>query len=118
MSTAHATLQTIRQNLRPLTKNPGLTATAVIMLALGIGATTAIFSVLWAVAIRPLPYEHSEQLVVLWRTEPTLPQLPPTGPDFLDWAQQSGMFSALAAVNVITQRIQAPERRNSLTESA
>lgn len=100
MSTAHATLQTIRQNLRPLTKNPGLTATAVIMLALGIGATTAIFSVLWAVAIRPLPYEHSEQLVVLWRTEPTLPQLPPTGPDFLDWAQQSGMFSALAAVKL------------------
>ena len=99
MSTAQATLHTIRQNLRALTKNPGLTATAVTMLALGIGASTAIFSVLWAVAIRPLPYEHPEQLVVLWRTESILPQMPVSGPDYLDWAQQSDLFTALAAVS-------------------
>jgi len=67
------------------------------MLALGIGASTAIFSILWAVAIRPLPYEHPEQLVVLWRTDPVVPQLPASGPDFLDWARQSDVFSALAA---------------------
>ena len=101
MSAAQATLHSIRQNLRALTRNPGLTATAVIMLALGIGASTAIFSVLWAVAIRPLPYEHAEQLVVLWRTESVIPQMPVSGPDFLDWAQQSDLFSALAAANDI-----------------
>jgi putative ABC transport system permease protein len=101
MSAAQTSLHTIRRNLRALTRNPGLTATAVIMLALGIGASTAIFSVLWAVAIRPLPYEHAEQLVVLWRTESVIPQLPVSGPDFLDWAQQSDMFSALAAATDI-----------------
>jgi putative ABC transport system permease protein len=66
------------------------------ILALGIGASTAIFSILWAVAIRPLPYEHPEQLVVLWRTDPVVPMLPTSGPDFLDWAKQSDIFSELA----------------------
>jgi putative ABC transport system permease protein len=101
MNTAKTILHTIRKNLRALTNNPGLTATAVIMLALGIGASTAIFSVLWAVAVHPLPYEHAEQLVVLWRTESIIPQLPVSGPDFVDWAQQSDMFSALAAATDI-----------------
>jgi putative ABC transport system permease protein len=68
----------------------------VILLALGNGASTAIFSILWAVAIRPLPYEHPEQLVVLWRTDPVIPMLPTSGPDFLDWAKQSDIFSELA----------------------
>jgi putative ABC transport system permease protein len=100
MSASQATLHSIQQYLRALTRNPGLTATAVIMLALGIGASTAIFSVFWAVAIHPLPYQHAEQLVMLWRTEPAIPQLPPSGPDFLDWAQQSDVFSALAAAKL------------------
>jgi putative ABC transport system permease protein len=89
----------VRQLLRVLTKNPGLTIVAVVLLALGIGASTAIFSILWAVAIRPLPYEHPEQLVLLWRTEPVIPFMPASGPDFLDWAKQSDVFSALAAAD-------------------
>jgi len=97
MISAQATLHKLRLRLGVLTRSPGLSTVAVIILGLGIGASTAIFSVLWAVAIRPLPYDHPEQLVTLWRTESIYPQWPVSGPDFLDWVKQSDMFSALAA---------------------
>jgi len=90
-------LSNLRHGLRVLAKSPGYTAVAVIILALGIGASTAIFSILYAAAIRPLPYADSDQLVVLWRTNPLSRMLPPSGPDFLDWVKQSNAFSTLAA---------------------
>lgn len=98
-----AVLSNLRYGLRVLAKSPGFTAVVVIILALGIGASAAIFSILYATAIRPLPYEDPEQLVMLWRTDRLLLQLPvpvpvpASGPDFLDWAKQSNVFSALAA---------------------
>ena len=97
MSAAQEFLNTIGRNLRPFTKNPGLTAAAVTMLALGIGASTSIFSILWAVAIGPIPYDHAEQLVMLWRTESAIPQMQVSGPDFLDLAKQSTTLSTVAA---------------------
>src|ERR1035438_1392881 len=62
----------LRYALRQLKKNPGFTAAGLITLALGIGATTAIFSVVEGVLIKPLPYPQSESLVGIWHTAPGL----------------------------------------------
>jgi putative ABC transport system permease protein len=84
---------------------PAITAVAVITLALGIGASTAIFSVLYAVSLRPLPYNDPDQLLVLQRTE-WLMQVPLVpGPDFLNWAKQSDIFSALGAAKPYTAKV-------------
>ncbi len=91
--------QDLRYSLRQLRRNPGFTMVAILTLALGIGATTAIFSVVDAVLLRPLPFSHSEQLVSLWETNARLKydQIAVTGPDYLAWKGQSQVFSSLAA---------------------
>src|SRR5689334_4884276 len=68
-----AVLQNIRYGWRMLAKNPGFTAAAVVCLALGTGATTAIFSVVNAVLLRQLPYQHSDRLVRVFTEFPTFP---------------------------------------------
>ena len=90
-------LDDIRFGLRLLAKSPVLTAAVVVVLALGIGANTAIFTIVDAVLIRPLPYRNSEQLVMMYQSEPEIPKAPVTGPDFQDWKKMARSFQDMAA---------------------
>src|SRR5262249_54459957 len=90
-------IQDLRYGARTLVKQPGFTLTAVLTLALGIGANTAIFSVVNAVLLKPLPFAEQERLVWLWDTQPQLPTAPASLPDFLDWKEQNRSFKYLAA---------------------
>ena len=96
--------QDIRYALRMLRKSPGFTAVAVLTLALGIGANTAIFSLLNAVLIRSLPYEDPGQLAYLWTPNHNFPNVPidaigPSNGDFFDIQRQARSFSAMALFN-------------------
>lgn len=85
-------LQDLRYGFRNLLKTRGMTAVAIITLALGIGANTAIFSVIDAVLLRPLPFQDSGQLLQLYETESAPGHYPFAGPDFIDWKAQSHSF--------------------------
>jgi putative ABC transport system permease protein len=89
--------QDLRYGTRMLRKQPSFTLVAVLTLSLGIGANTAIFSVVNAVLLRPLPFAEPERLVWLWDTQPQLPTAPASLPDFLDWKAQNHSFEHLAA---------------------
>jgi predicted permease len=84
-------MQDIRYALRSLRKQPVFTLVAVLTLALGIGANTAIFSLLYQVLLRPLPYPNADRLVFIWNTYPLmgLPQASVSIPDYLDRKQQA-----------------------------
>src|SRR5437764_6692693 len=92
--------QDLRYGLRTLLKNPGFTIVAVIALALGIGANSAIFSVVNAVLLRPLPFKNPEQLVMVWENATHLgfPKNTPPPANFLDWQKQNGVFTGMAAM--------------------
>ena len=90
-------LKDIRYGIRSLVRNPAFTAIAIITLSLGIGANTAIFSVVNGVLLRPLPFADAERIVWLWDTIPQLPTAPTSLPEFLDWKEQNHSFEHLAA---------------------
>jgi putative ABC transport system permease protein len=94
----------LRQGLRSLARSPGLAAVAVLTLALGIGASTAVFSVLRAVVLHPLPFADQERLVVAWMKDVVAysPWAELSYPDFRDWQSQSRSFSALAALPTLS----------------
>ena len=80
-----------------LAKNPAFTAIAMLALALGIGANTAIFSVVNTILLRPLPYKNPEQLVMVWENATHLgfPKNTPSPANFLDWRQQTTVFQGM-----------------------
>ena len=93
--------QDVRYGLRMLRKAPGFTAVALLTLALGIGANTAIFSVLYGVLLRPLPYTDAARLIVLNETTPKVGLVSVSYPNFLDWRAQADVFSSMAVVDSV-----------------
>src|SRR5690348_2383899 len=89
--------QDLRFAARMLRKNPGFTTVAVLTLALGIGASTSIFSVVYAVLLRPLPYPNPEKIVRVWEQASNGRQMNLAGPNFHDFFTQNDTFSSLAA---------------------
>jgi putative ABC transport system permease protein len=91
-------MKDIAYSIRVLTKHPGFTAIVIVTLALGIGASTAIFSVVNSVVLRNLPYPTADRIVAIQELNRQGRQGQVTGPNFLDWRAQNTVFEHLAAV--------------------
>jgi putative ABC transport system permease protein len=91
-------IQDLRFGARMLLKQPGFTSIAVLTLALGIGANTAIFSIVNAVLLRPFPYKEPERLVVVQERENAGAGFSPSYPNFVDWRAQNTAFESISAV--------------------
>jgi predicted permease len=90
--------QDLRYALRMLLKSPSFTFIAVLTLALGIGANTAMFSVIDAVVLAPLPYVNPDRLVMVWENNPHFPRTWVSYPNFRDWQRDSRSFEQMAAI--------------------
>jgi predicted permease len=90
-------IQDLRFGLRVLRKSPGFTAVAVLTLALGIGANTAMFSVVEGVLLAPLQYSHPDRLVMVWENNPRFPRVWVSYPNFRDWQRSAHSFQQMAA---------------------
>ncbi|HKV24933.1 MAG TPA: ABC transporter permease [Candidatus Acidoferrum sp.] len=101
-----AFFQDTRYSLRLLRKSPGFSLVAILTLALGIGANTAIFSVIDSVLLRPFPFKNPAQLVSLRETESAPGDFPLDGADYLDWQAQNKTFSSMSLYSY-------PEARNA-----
>src|SRR5262245_56791798 len=98
-------IQDLRYGARVLSKNPGFTLIAVITLALGIGANTAIFSVVNAVLLRPLPYRDAGRIVAIQELGPEGDRRQVTPANFLDWRAQNAVFAQLAAIRSLQSNL-------------
>ena len=108
-------LQDIRFGLRTLRKSPGFTVVAALTIALGIGANSAIFSVINGVLLKPLPYSQPDRLVRVFTSSQTFPEFPLSPADFLDYRDQNRVFQDLALFVRDDLQFSANERPERLT---
>ena len=116
----------LRFAFRQLRKSPSFTTIAIIALALGIGANTAMFSVVDAILIRPLSFPQSDRLAMIWQTNPEVakmgfPIAPTSVPDFQDWRTQAKSFEVISALEGWTANLtgnEEPERLSGARVSA
>jgi predicted permease len=108
-------IRDLRFTLRTLARNPGFTCIAVLTAALGIGATSAMFSVVEGVILAPLPFPHSDRLAFVWQNRPGVPQLDASYPNFEDWQHSVRSFASLSAVSFHSFELTSPGRAEHLT---
>ncbi|HVT94263.1 MAG TPA: ABC transporter permease [Bryobacteraceae bacterium] len=90
-------LSDLHRAFRALRRRPAFAAAAILTIALGVGANTAVFRIIYPVLLQPLPFSQPDRLVQLWESTPALPQLQITIPDFEDWRKSAKSFEGLAA---------------------
>ncbi len=88
----------LRYGFRQLMSKPALPLMIIVLLAIGVGANTAIFSVVKAVLLEPLPFDASDQLVIFWETEDGSGRSPTSYPNFLDWREQAESFEDIGVI--------------------
>jgi putative ABC transport system permease protein len=116
MSPSHV-LADVRFALRLLRRSPVFAATLLGVLILGIGATTAMFSIVVSVLLRPLPYPDARQLTMIWATQPNVDPSPVSVPDFEDWRGRATSFDGMAAVEYESCSLSSPDVPGSLPEA-
>lgn len=88
-------MRDVRGGLRRLTRNPGFTAVVVLTHALGIGVTTAVFSIFNSVLLAPLPYPEPHEIVSVYDTQPACRTCPASFPKYHDWRERNHVFEAI-----------------------
>src|SRR5262249_57611364 len=109
-------LQDVRYALRMMVKKPSFTIFALVSLAVGIGVNTAIFSVVNVVLLEPLPYEHSQQLAIVWTVFPSagVSRAPASGPQLDELRKRSRSFKEFGGIWVSTGSLTGPGQPQQL----